>query len=334
MTVIIDSKVYLYKAVQSGRLTPEMFEIIIEELSYAVPQVPFSQSINSIIFVGDLGKSAYRLSLSPIYKAHRAHKAEYKEAMEQYIGLIPNLSKTLGFIPMFVPEVEADDLAGILTNILTTNTNEQVLPLTQDRDWSQLVLRFPNTYIKFANRKLLYTKEDIQREEEVSDWFEFLLKKALVSDRGDNILGLNRCGIVCYKKFLQELKDKVEGFDSLPVYQKYQAVMDNIELLDKFSPHKNYLEFNPNMSTKEAIKLNFQLGEIMTSVKHLTKQQTESVTQYLKEIKESLNSPIVVNFQGFDSFVEQNMPNEVNDFGFTYTLPEYYQVMYMKVLGV
>lgn len=338
MVVIVDSKVYFYKALQSGRLSTEMFEIIIEELSKAYSQVPDRQPINAIVFVGDLGKSAYRLSLSPIYKGHRTYSKEQKEAQENYVGLIPNLSKTLGFIPMFIDGVEADDIAGILNSVLTANTKEQVLLLTADKDWSQLVLRFPNTYIKFANRQNLYLREDVQREEEVDDWFEFLLKKAIVSDKADNILGIHRVGVQGFKKFLQHLKDEHSEFDSLSVAQKYQLVVEESTYFENKKPHKSYLELNPEMTVAEAIRLNFQLGEIMTSTTHLTKEQKDAMGEYIETLRLSLKpsniNPVLVNlsFKAFNKFVEEHMPNELNDFGYPYTLPGWHKSTLVGIL--
>ncbi len=168
-------------------------------------------SVDKIVLLQE-GGSEYRKNLLPTYKAARrerrekqteAEKNDYLKFIESTNTLIDTL-KLLGIHTLQVFGAEADDLAGYLCAVLPY-PEYQLLLLSEDSDWSQLLSR-PNTVqgsYKTMAKKIAATgyvtpddwlswKRFCSTKGLTPDqWFE---KKMLTGDTSDSIPGIDGLG--------------------------------------------------------------------------------------------------------------------------------------------
>ncbi len=336
MIIIIDSKIFFYTAIQRHLPITNMFPFIIKEIQYLVHHMEQKEPISAIVFAGDLGKSLYRQELYPKYKGHRSYPDQHKDAQEHYIGAIPHIAEALDMIPMYIPHVEADDIAGILTNDILFNTSETVALLTNDHDWRQLVLKYPKVLLKSQKYNGIQTRKYIKEQEEVNDYFEFLLKKAMIGDISDNIKGLHYCGIACFRAFMEKLRLS-EEYQRATSLDKFKMAVERLDSLPKqVKPHK-YYDHQNDMSLEDALKLNFKLGEILTSSAKLTNDQQDHYRSYLQQLTSRVNQkkPIVPNLEKANKIIRDFMPYEVTDFGAPAVIPEAYgAILHLASKGI
>ncbi len=329
MVIIIDSKVYFYQAIQRNLPISEMFPFIIREIQHVKQQFLRKDPINAIVFAGDWGKSAYRKGIYPHYKGHRTYPTTDIMAQEHYIMAIPNIAQVLGMLPMYISDVEADDIAGMVTHDIIHNTSDSVVLLTADHDWRQLVLKYDRVYLKTPKYSGIQTKTFIKQQEQIEDYFEFLLKKAMVGDISDNIKGLQYCGEGAFWNYLKKLRKHPQYIEG-DLSDKFAAAVEMLSVLPKkVRPHPLYVGDMEDITLADALRINFKLGEIITSPHLLTDDAKEMYQSYRKELaKHHQNGqPIIPNIELANTIIEQTMPNEVNEFGGPATIPEAYAAM-------
>ena len=326
MTIIIDSKIYFYLTIQRSLPLTSMFPFLIKEIQAVRQMVGKGHPIRSIIFSGDLGKSQYRQSIYPQYKGHRNYPSSNKAAQESYIGAIPHIAQALDMIPAYVSNVEADDVSGMLTHLIRYNTDEKIILLTNDHDWRQLVLKYDDVYIKSLRYSALQDKSYVRKEEGVDTFFEFLLKKAMIGDVSDNIKGLHYCGRTLFIEFLRNLQ-ATPGYDEMAVKEQFQLAVDSLPSLPKkVVPHKYYFKDGEEVTLADALKVNFQLGEILTNSRKLGDDQKTQIADYAMQVQKRItqNKPITPNIAKANALIEDLMPFERNEFGGPAIIPESY----------
>lgn len=154
------------------------------------------------------GGSTYRQGLLPNYKATRKarkekqtpeEKKEFAKFLACTNSLLKDMLPLLGVAVVNSWGSEADDLAGYLCHLLPSE-EYQILLLTEDSDWSQLLVR-PNTV--WGSYKEM-TKELLNRERwKNAAAFErakgmsvetLFLKKMLMGDKSDDVPGITGIG--------------------------------------------------------------------------------------------------------------------------------------------
>lgn len=155
------------------------------------------------------GKADWRFAIHPDYKGNRKAKDEKQQAhKDAYKAQSPFVRKALQLIgvqQILVTNLEADDMAGVLTKRAKGN----VVLVSGDRDWLQLVR--PNVVWFDPIRDY---KVGMGNFTEFTGYFtprEFLEGKALMGDTSDNIPGVGGIGEKGAPEFLAQFKS-VENF--------------------------------------------------------------------------------------------------------------------------
>jgi 5'-3' exonuclease len=163
------------------------------------------------------GKAKHRFELLPEYKGNRKPKtpkeAAIKEAYKAQVPLLQKLLASLGVKQLLDYEMEADDLAGYLSQRLATPT----LLYTGDRDWQQLV-RDGVSWLDHRDGASRVTPENFFETTGYKTPRQFLEGKALMGDGSDNIKGVGRIG----EKGAPEL---IAAYGSVDGLRKYCATV-------------------------------------------------------------------------------------------------------------
>lgn len=155
------------------------------------------------------------------YAQYKAHRPEMPADLVPQIELVKELVEALS-VPAFAKSgLEADDLLGAISRLLSELKREQATPLTViltgDKDLLQLVDEDVRVLIPGRGQRqgdLEYDPETVERvlglrPDQIVDW------KALMGDPSDNIPGVRGVG----KKTAQRLLERYQTLDNL-----YQAV--------------------------------------------------------------------------------------------------------------
>jgi len=155
-----------------------------------------AQKPTHFLVVFDHGKSTYRVSIRPEYKANRREHDDKKREENQRIFLHQlkmwqYALDTMYMTHMSSPRIEADDL---IASAVENYDGEKVI-VTEDHDLFQLVS--PEVKVQKVSRSqgkpCVYGPQEVKERYGVEP--QDLLKMwALVGDKGDNVIGLHRVG--------------------------------------------------------------------------------------------------------------------------------------------
>lgn len=125
--------------------------------------------------------------------AARKQKADRASAKAQ-IPAVKKAMTLLGVTQVKASNMEADDLAAILTDLYTKKGGKIIL-VSGDKDWLQLVSPNVTWYDPVGDRKVMNIA-DLEEKIgiKVADWKQFLEMKCLMGDLGDNIPGVGGVG--------------------------------------------------------------------------------------------------------------------------------------------
>lgn len=169
------------------------------------------------------GHAEWRTKLLDTYKSGRKadasspdpaerEKAALQASYIQQSKIIKNMFSSLGIPQLDNKNLEADDLAGALSERLKTH---QITLVTKDTDWLQCVSKNVSWYSPSPEK--LITFESISKfglEVERTNFdspSQYLACKAMSGDKADAIQGVEGIGLTTAKKFY----DEYGGFESL-----------------------------------------------------------------------------------------------------------------------
>jgi len=279
---IIDSKLIFYGAMQTGSDVLDTFNRMANIL-YDLPK-------GKVYIVSDIGKSAHRLNISPYYKGKRREekakqsaedKLKYITFSQEYLAFV-KLCDKLPVTNMRVTDVEADDIASILSEELAQDSSNRIALITRDRDWLHSVIDRPNVKIVSP----YYSEDDmnykVAKEQYcVRNREEFTLRKTLEGDDGDSILHLKWLGKIKVNEIWgQCLKHSALSLDILK-----DTTFDWINSQSnpgKYSIPSKYIEYAVCDTIDDMFDINYRLAGTMMSRDQLTEKQQ-------KEFQESLD---------------------------------------------
>lgn len=157
---------------------------------------------------------SWRYSIYPEYKENRKkeetkHDIERKEQRQHYHRQRPHIEKMLSFLGVAqvrADNMEADDLAAILSNVYTSQ-GAQVTLLSDDKDWLQLVrpgVAVERARLKDGAGQVRVTTVNYKEVTGCDTPAQFVQMKALMGDKGDGIDGLGGIGDKRALDFLAE----------------------------------------------------------------------------------------------------------------------------------
>ena len=311
-TIIIDTKLIAYTASLHRHkpitATMESMDSIVTYLA-----TNYIEGTYEVIAAFDYEKSRYRQELTTRYKGHREHQkankspeeqAEYDKFQQEYRDILPHLMAALNIRVVGVSGVECDDLASIIANKFTNN----IIFVTEDLDWDQSALLYPDKVSIFRPKsyKMVYA-HTIAHTHSLYDKEEFLVRKAILGDTSDGILGVVQCGKVCYEKWMAPLRGMEYSREEWRKLFIALAISDK-----KFSVHKDY----GDLSFGELFDLNIALGETMVDLSKLNEEETLEFLQCWEE-------PLKDDPQKLQELYTTHFSHITNDFGDSIAPPEF-----------
>jgi DNA polymerase-1 len=224
-------------------------------------------------------------------------QASIKHQMFRLYQYLDNLPITI----ISIDQIEADDVIAYLANYL----KEKVVILSNDRDFLQLVSDRVNVYL--PTKKKMYTPENLL--EETGIWCEnFILYKALLGDKSDNISGIKGIG----KKTIEK------NFGILSQKQKIDLEMflEFCKLHDGKS--KAILSLKDNIQTLETNYKIMQLIDVDISQSHKSniRNLVDGETDCIKTVelnKLYIHDKLHSVIPNFDNWIKKNFTT-LNEF--------------------
>jgi DNA polymerase-1 len=169
----------------------------------------------SCVVVWDVGRSAYRQEFYPAYKANRddKDKPEALGDLPEQIEITQEILPHLNVKQLAIQGYEGDDLLYLLIKTLREMGGFEVLNdivvVTEDKDLLQLVHRDTKVYRPISDQLI-----DVDNFEEMTGTRRdyFVLRKALVGDKSDNIDGVRGVGEKTANKLITEAYCREDGW--------------------------------------------------------------------------------------------------------------------------
>lgn len=252
-TILVDGSSYLFRAfhglpplVNSKGCPTGAIKGVISMLR----RIPQDYPGSKVIVIFDAKGKNFRHTLFPDYKANRP---PMPDDLRCQIEPIHQIIQAMGFPLLIVPDVEADDVIGVLAKQATESQHDVVIS-TGDKDMAQLVTE----HVTLVNT-MTDTKMDISgveekfgvRPDQIIDYL------ALVGDSVDNIPGVPKCGPKTAVKWLT-------------LYESLQGVMDHAhEVKGKVGENlRESLSFLPLSYELATIKTDVELPQALHDIAH------------------------------------------------------------------
>ncbi len=299
-TILVDGSSYLFRAFHGlppllnskGHPTGAIKGVI-----SMLKRIPQDYPGANVIVIFDAKGKNFRHEIYPEYKANRP---PMPDDLRCQIEPIHEIIKAMGFPLLIVPDVEADDVIGVLANEATQNKQEVIIS-TGDKDMAQLV----SEHVTLVNT-MTDSKMDIAgvqekfgvRPDQIIDYL------ALIGDTVDNIPGVPKCGPKTAVKWLtqyeslegvinnaHEIKGKVgeylrESIPFLPLSYELATIKTDIELPQKLH------EIEHEAEDKDALLSLFKEYEFRTWITALEKGEAFTRDHAVKqEIDSNLDQP-------------------------------------------
>ena len=213
-TILVDGSSYLFRAFHAlpplvnskGHPTGAIKGVV-----SMLRRIPQDYPGSNVIVVFDAKGKNFRHDLYPEYKANRP---PMPDDLRCQIEPIHQMIKAMGLPLLIIPDVEADDVIGVLAKQATENKQEVIIS-TGDKDMAQLVcehVTLVNTMTDSVMDAAGVEEKFGVRPEQIVDYL------ALIGDTVDNIPGVPKCGPKTAVKWLQEygsLKGIIEHADEI-----------------------------------------------------------------------------------------------------------------------
>jgi DNA polymerase I len=213
-----------------------------------------AQRHDALIVVWDGGGKGFRNQIYPEYKANRIHRTD--EFIYQ-LKLTQEFLKLMGVRQEQVPNVEADDIIGVLSK-QARKFGWKVLIISGDKDFNQLV---SNNVFILNPRQGEDGTDRIMTPEKVKEIYgvtpnQFIDWLTLNGDSSDNVDGIDGIGKKTASELIQANNSIQEIINSDIHYKLVNGVKKPVskKLQDKLN------------ANKEKLKLNLQLVKIQTDL--------------------------------------------------------------------
>lgn len=149
----------------------------------------------SILFLRD-SPPYWRKTIYPGYKQRSQEQEQDRSAIYSQLDRFYWLLDQMGFQQMFVPGLEADDLAGIMSTMAIRNKRESVILVSVDKDWLQLLQPGVTQLKNWKGKKQtdVWDEKRLLEEKGVAPryWPMYLAMLGDESDRIPKALGIGR----------------------------------------------------------------------------------------------------------------------------------------------
>jgi len=228
-----------------------------------------------IVFDGK-GGSRRRKEMYPDYKANRANKTafnRYKEfasledeqaSMRRQYGRLIEYLHCLPITMLAADQVEADDVIAYIANEIYTDQDERVTICSTDRDFLQLVDNRINVWSPI--KKKMYTPA-LMHEEFGFSPKNYLLYRAFIGDKSDNIPGINGVGGKSLLKYFPMFVEDREL--SINEIVEHAAIAEKrYKVYDRVNESKAQIELNYNLMQLKQVNMDGRTKSIVRETVH------------------------------------------------------------------
>lgn len=205
-TIIVDGNAIGYAAHYATKLTSGKLETqAIFGFVKTMRELRSTYRDHKMIILWD-GKAKWRYDLNPNYKGNREDdpkKVAIREAYAEQRPYIQRAMKHLGVRQMTVMTHEADDMAGLLVNQLIKQDGDEIVLITGDQDWIQLV-RPGVTWRDIRDDSKVINMGNLMDKTGYATPYGFLEGKCLQGDTSDCIPGVGGIGEKGAPEFIAE----------------------------------------------------------------------------------------------------------------------------------
>lgn len=285
---LVDTKLICYYLFQRGSSITGLYDKI-AQLLYTLPK--------GDIYLGwDIGKSSYRLSISPTYKGHRTSLKEKlsdedKEALQKFNEDYLKLAELSDLLPVYnlkVDGVECDDMCSIIAKQFENKDDYQVYLLTADMDWIHSVIETNNVaIIDMYNGGAIIDREAAKETYNLDTRRKFTVLKSILGDKSDNIKFCHNLGPIKARELFDLIyKDTPDPSDD-EIIVKIEKYLDKKEA-DRLAKnrklsitvHTHHVDMG-RLSAREAFLANMAIADPFTDTSNLTDAQIKSFNDCL-----------------------------------------------------
>jgi len=212
MIILFDANNLFYKVfyihTYQGRTFADLRKIFFINFYSILKQIKLQCKISNLnnrrIFLIWDSKKSWRQNVFLPYKQNRSHFGDDLEQLKKFIKFRQSLKKIIynhtGYRQIEIQNLECDD---IIAYMVRTRPNKQIIIVSGDRDFYQLLSDNVFIFKSHKGRYQLYTNKEFQREYELdpSQWVDV---KCLMGDSSDNIKGVPGIGEKSALKFIRQ----------------------------------------------------------------------------------------------------------------------------------
>ncbi len=202
------------------------------------------------------------LKIDKTYKANRKDLCGEDEENNPFSQL-PIIDRALDFLGIAHIEAKNNEADDYIASLIYNNYDleMQYIIVSSDSDFMQLVDSRTFLYVPRGKKSILYTENEVIKKYNIPPE-KYVLFKALVGDRSDNIRGVRDIGIVRASKILQS--GNIDRYISAnPDCLLSAKLSENKELIAR---NIHLIELNKNIDTSEIVfrKLNDNIKNLRT----------------------------------------------------------------------
>lgn len=211
-----------------------------------------------------------------IYKDYKGSRVPKEDPYIAAMALCKDMLGRIGFIQLSIDGLEADDLAGIFSHLLSEK-GKKCLIVTDDKDYYQLLRK--NVKLYRPGPKEVYTTHNFKIDYKGFKPKDIIMIKAIAGDRGDNIIGISGVGEKTAIKILTK-------------YKKVKDIIKNKKEIKAIRGCKNVFE-KGNM---DRVRLNKTLVRIPNSQKDIDRfiEQDYITKKQIKRAMKSFESDLAI----------------------------------------
>jgi len=259
-----------------------------------------------IVFDG-VGSSINRKNLHADYKSGRNQTRitnwetfdsleEENDAKTNQIVRLIHYLKCLPVKTISLDKVEADDIIAYLSNILSIKHDSNVIIVSNDRDYIQLINK--NITIYRPTEKELHTPQMVYSNFGIPPE-NFILYKTLLGDQSDKIEGIKGLGPKGILKKFPELAQQVLTLD------------DIMEIAE--SKMKEHVVYARVLHEEQKLKNNYKIMDLQNPL--IDENEKQFLEQFLDELPPKLNLDTFLKFYNEDNLGKliKNPETTLND---------------------
>ena len=288
---LVDTKLLGYYLFQRGSQVTGIFD--------KIAQLLFDKPKGDIYLGWDIGKSSYRLDVSPTYKGHRdVLKSKLQQsdldALAEFNKAYINLSKFADKLPVYnlrVQGVECDDMCSIIAKQFENHPDYKVWLVTADMDWIHSVVGTNNVcIIDVYNSGSIIDHDEVVKKYGLSTRREFTILKSIMGDKSDNIKFCKNLGPIKARDLFDTIHSKYKNPSDSQIASVIEDYLHKKEqrrlqkgLLQSIEVHDDHKSCGRTTAT-EAFLANLSIADPFTDKSRLTPEQLEEFNKCLVRV--------------------------------------------------